>query len=422
MEIPGPGLRGDLASKLIYNAFAVPLTLASMQIGRLWNDKLRAGLEGRSQLFARLQLKRDQLRGCVWVHSSSAGEYEQARPILRALRAELEERGVDIPILSTSFSPSGLAHAKQNPEADHVDFLPLDTHGNAWRMMQLLQPRALVFVKFDCWPNMVWSARDAGVPVLLLNGHFHGKSLRKHALARRFFARLFDCFDVIGSISEEDQRRFREIGSIAPIELCGDSRVEQVLRRYEASDEGNLQRLLLGQEFRYVGLGSVWPADTDVILDPCIDALEADPGLGMIVVPHEPHARQLDALEAHLAGRGIESSRLSELVELKSHAKRSTAAAKDPARWRVILVDTVGALAEIYRATILSYVGGSFSSGVHNVLEPAVGGQPVFFGPRIHNADEASRLCELDAGRVVKNGDEAATLLRDWLGDEPRRV
>jgi 3-deoxy-D-manno-octulosonic-acid transferase len=421
METQKPGLRGDIASKLIYNAIAVPLSLASLQIGRLWNDKLRAGLEGRAGLFGRLQERQDELRGCVWFHTSSAGEYEQARPIMRALRAKLKEHGSDIPILSTSFSPSGLAHAKQHPEADHVDYLPLDTHSAAWKMMQTLQPRALVFVKFDCWPNMVWSAREAGIPVVLLNAHFHSKSLRKHALARRFFARLFDCFDVIGAISEEDGGRFREIGSIARIEVCGDSRVEQVVSRFQEGDAGSLHNHLRAQSYRYIALGSVWPADTRVVFDACLDALEIDPSLGLITVPHEPHPRQLDELEGRIRARGLEASRLSELVELKSHAKRSTAAAKNPARWRIILVDSVGALAEIYRATILSYVGGSFSSGVHNVLEPAVSGQPVFFGPRIHNADEARRLCSLNAARVVQNKAEAAAALREWLGDEDVR-
>jgi 3-deoxy-D-manno-octulosonic-acid transferase len=421
METPKPGLRGDIASKLIYNVIAVPLSLASVQIGRLWNDKLRAGLDGRAGLFERFQQRQQELRGCVWFHTSSAGEYEQARPIMRALRAQLQQQGKKIPIVSTSFSPSGLAHAQQHPEADYVDFLPLDTHSAAWKMMQMLQPRALVFVKFDCWPNMVWSAREAGVPVVLLNAHFHDRSLRKHALVRRFFARLFDCFDVIGAISEEDSGRFREIGSRARIEICGDSRVEQVVQRFEQSDAGALQNHLRAQNYRYVALGSVWPADTRVIFDACLDALENDPSLGLIAVPHEPHPRQLEELEKRVRARGLEISRLSELVELKSHAKRSTAAAKQAGRWRIILVDSVGALAEIYRATILSYVGGSFSSGVHNVLEPAVSGQPVFFGPRIHNADEARRLCSLNAARVVENTVEAAAVLRDWLGDEDLR-
>lgn len=421
METPEGGHRGDLASKLFYNAVAVPLTLASMQIGRLWSEKLRAGIDGRTGLFRRLRERRAELRGCVWFHTSSAGEYEQARPLMRRLRSELKERGLKIPVLSTSFSPSGLAHAQQNPEADHVDFLPLDTHNAAYKMMQLLEPRALVFVKFDCWPNMVWSAREAGVPLLLLNAHFHGKSQRRSFLARRFFARLFDCFDHIGAISDDDSQRFRDIGSVAPIQICGDSRVEQVIRRFEESAGGNLHRHFLAQEFRYVALGSVWPADTRVVLEPTLDALEADDSLGLIVVPHEPHARQLEALEASIAQRGLVPTRLSELVELRTHAKRATAAAKDPARWRIVLVDSVGALAEIYRATILSYVGGSFSSGVHNVLEPAVGGQPVLFGPRIHNADEAQRLCELGAATVVESSGDAAAALQKWLADEDAR-
>jgi 3-deoxy-D-manno-octulosonic-acid transferase len=411
-----------LISFLTYNSLVVPLAVAAFHLSRLTSEKVRAGVEGRRDLFARLSQRARELQGCVWFHASSAGEYEQARPILRALRAAREKRGETVPTLLTVFSPSGYRHARENPESDVVEYLPLDTAPAAWRMVSLLKPRALVFVSFDCWPNMVWAARRREVPVLLLNGNFHGQSKRKQPLARGFFRRLFDSFSCIGAIGQEDARRFREdLGVTTPVHVTGDTRTDQVIHRFERSREGPLAKALRAQPHRYVVLGSIWPSDEEVILAPALEAVAAQDDVGLILVPHEPKPSALERLQAALAEAGLTGTRLSELVEVKTRARRATAAAKDSARWRIILVDTVGMLAEIYAASILTYVGGSFSTGVHNVLEPAVAGQPVMFGPRIHNAHEAGRLVEVGAARVVHTQEEARQVLRQWLQDEPRR-
>jgi 3-deoxy-D-manno-octulosonic-acid transferase len=153
-----------------------------------------------------------------------------------------------------------------------------------------------------------------------------------------------------------------------------------------------------------------------------LQELKRDQKLGAILVPHEPTPEHLAQLEDAASAAGLNPTRLSQLIELSTHQRRSTAAAKDPDRWRCIVVDAVGVLADIYRSTILSYVGGSFSTGVHNVLEPAVCGQPVLFGPRIHNAYEAERLVERSAGFVLKTPKDAQAVLSMLLGDEDARA
>jgi 3-deoxy-D-manno-octulosonic-acid transferase len=249
----------------------------------------------------------------------------------------------------------------------------------------------------------------------------HSKSQRQLPIARQFFGRLFDCFDRIGAIGEADRARFRSIGARGEILITGDTRTDQVIHRYEEADEGSLQRALNGQDFRYLALGSIWPADEKVILEPVLDRLDQDSSLGLIAVPHEPTPAHLESIESAMRAHGLMPSRLSELVEPRTHVRRATAAAKDPNRWRAIVVDTVGALAEIYRATILSYVGGSFTTGVHNTLEPAIVGQPVLFGPRIQNAHEAELLVERGGAFVVESRTEAAAQLADLLESEERR-
>jgi 3-deoxy-D-manno-octulosonic-acid transferase len=406
-------------SRVLYNALAVPMGMLGVQFAAFASAKARDGLHGRRQIWKRFEEAKPRLRGAAWFHASSVGEYEQARPIMRALRERAAAEGHSLPILLTVFSPSGYHFARRHADADHLDYLPFDTPQAAGRLVATIRPRLLSFVKFDCWPNLIWAARRAEVPLLLLDATLHRKSRRLAPVARDFFGRLFDCFTAIGAISDDDARRFREdLGTRAPVVVTGDTRTDQVVHRWRKAEDGALQKLLSKQPWRYVTLGSIWPEDEAVILRPSLERLQSDSKSGLIAVPHEPTEQHLIRLESAAESHGLRFTRLSRLIDLQTRERRPDPSLDDSRRWRLILVDTVGVLAEIYRASVLSYVGGSFSTGVHNVLEPAVTGQPVLFGPRIHNAYEAERLVARGAGFVVSNPFDARQRLEALLDDE----
>jgi 3-deoxy-D-manno-octulosonic-acid transferase len=423
---------------LAYNALVVPVFIGAMHLGRFFDDKIREGMDGRRRLWNRLDVLGERLQGCVWVHASSAGEYEQARPVIRALRERF-----DVPVLLTVFSPSGHAHATQHPEADAVEYLPLDSMPAAERMLGRLRPRALVFVRYDCWPNLVWSAVRRGVPTVLLGGSLHARSQRLNSVARPFFESVYRQFDAIGAVDTSHAARFRSALGVADerVSVTGDTRIDQVKRRFDEAADAPVARALQDTGWRYVVVGSSWPADEQVWVNPVLDGLRARSEWGLVVAPHEPTPEHLEALERRIADAGLDSTRLSELVELRSGEPRSTEIDRD--RWRVILVDGVGLLASIYRAGSIAYVGGGFTTGVHNVMEPAVCGLPVLFGPRHTNAVEAGLLIERGGGRAVEDiaafrrelaglfdddehrqraGTQAARLVEDQAGATERSV
>lgn len=416
MNSPEKPARVPLLPWLAYNGLAVPAMLAGAQVGRLVDPKFRAGFEDRRRIFERFELHRPRLQGCVWFHVSSAGEYEQARPILRALR---ERFGKDLPTLATVFSPSGHERASAHPDADVVEYLPFDTARAMERTVGRLAPRAIVFVKYDCWPNLVWTARRHEVPTLLLGASLHRASQRASGLARRFFHSVYASLDAVGAIAEEDARRFREHLGLDPdrVSVTGDSRVDQIIRRHEDATDSPLVESFADVPWRYLILGSTWPRDEAAFLPAAADALHTHGELGLIVAPHEPTADTLDRLEAALRSRGVEAVRLSQLVEPSTDRRRSTAAARDPSSWRAILVDSVGRLATLYRLGHVAFVGGGFTTGVHSVLEPAVCGLPVIFGPRHGNAVEAGRLLAAGAAVCARDASEAGRALRVWLDD-----
>ena len=206
------------------------------------------------------------------------------------------------------------------------------------------------------------------------------------------------------------------------IRVTGDSRVDQIIRRHEEGEHSPLVDAFAGLPWRYIVLGSTWPRDDEAFLPAAADALHTHGECGLILAPHEPGPQALERIEGRLRARGLEAVRLSQIVEPKTLKRRTTAAAKNPASWRVILVDSVGQLATLYRMGHVAFVGGGFTTGVHSVLEPAVCGLPVVFGPRHSNAVEASRLLDAGGGACARDGEEATAILRRWLDDESSRA
>lgn len=387
----------------------VPPAMLLLHLARPFSAKLRAGLTGRRGLLDRVAAAASQLQGCVWIHATSVGEYEQARPVIQALR---DRPDGSPPIAVTHFSPSGYDYAQKRPSADYHDYLPLDRRSSMRRVFSLWRPRLLVFVKFDCWPNQILAAAEQGVPILLIAGTLQPRSQRLAGWARGFWRDLFDRFAHLGVCTTADRERFvRGLGVTSPVTVTGDTRAEQVILRYEAAGKSAVASRLQDLGGRLLILGSTWPPDEALWLPVLPDLLQAYPDLRVVLAPHEPIPARLLALEGEMQRRGIGVCRLSRLMTSRDPL---------PAAQRCILVDSVGVLADIYRAGCLAYVGGSFTTGVHNTMEPAVAALPVMFGPVIQNAMEATDLVEQQAGFVVPEPAEALRIARQLLGDPSR--
>jgi len=407
---PGLSLRA-------YRALS-PALAAAAHLAAPLLPKLREGLAGRRGLDARLGAAAERAQGCVWFHVTSVGEYEQARPLVAALR----ERRPGLPLAITHFSPSGRRFAERRPCADIHEYLPLDRPAAMAALVARWRPRLLVFVKFDCWPNQVLEADRAGVPIVLMAGSLRPGSRRLHRFGRPLYRDLFDRFAHLGVCTEDDRRRFVEgLGVQCPVSVTGDTRAEQVILRWEASRGGPVAGALQALGGRLLVLGSTWPPDEQLWLPVLPALLAACPEVRVVLTPHEPTAARLGALERGLAAAGLTCSRLSAVVAVDAAAPGAgagTGADAGTGAPNVVLVDSVGQLAEIYRAGHLAYVGGSFTTGVHNTLEPAVAGLPVLFGPVIDNAAEAGELVRRGAGQVLRRPPEALAAALRLLGDD----
>jgi 3-deoxy-D-manno-octulosonic-acid transferase len=393
----------------LYNLL-LPAAAAWARISARFDPKIAEGVEGRRGLRKRWTEKAAALdpgTKTIWFHVSSVGEFLQARPVMDLLA---ENHRDTVQLALTFFSPSGMNYferhdrSSKNPSLVFTDYLPLDTMSNVRFCLETLRPDMIIYVKFDLWPNLILEAKSAGVPQVLVSGTLSPGSKRLSGPARRFYGSLYSALDAIAAISDEDAMRFRErLEGDTEIVTAGDTRFDQVCQRVDTSSV-KIPAAVLEDPRQLVIAGSTWPKDEEIVIPGFARVLESRPGTAMIVAPHEPTAERLAEIEQALDRNGLRHKRLSSLEDRDSGVP-------------VVIADGVGYLAELYRAGDLAYVGGSWTTGVHNVMEPAVLGLPVFFGPKIDNSWEAGMLVRLGAGKVVttsgKFAEEASALLTD---------
>ncbi len=363
--------------RILYNCLFVPFGWLAFQLYGLVNDKARRGIAGRRGLFEKLAEKSAGWTSNaprVWFHASSMGEFEQAKPIISALR----QKRPDVKIVVTFFSPSGYENSLSYREADLISYIPFDSPENARRFIGLVRPAAAVIMRYDLWPNHIWALYAAGIPAILANATMRGSLLRNLLPFREYHRSIYDSLRAVLTVTDGDRDLCLGYGvTRAVVETAGDTRYDQVARRCEESRKKRYFPEAMLKDRMVVVIGSSWEEDERLLI-PALDALCGKyPELLIVLVPHEPTLPHLASLEAQLNG-GLSSIRFSQIVSYDNE--------------KVVIVDSVGILGSLYQYAGIVYVGGGFGEGVHNVLEPAVYGVPGLIGPHHGNSHEAKEL------------------------------
>jgi 3-deoxy-D-manno-octulosonic-acid transferase len=370
-----------------------------------FSRKIRRGIHGRQGLFETLarQVARLSPGPRVWFHSSSLGEFEQAKPII----AELKKRLPDIRVIVTFFSPSGYEHSKKYQLAEVNSYIPFDTEKGASRFLDLIRPDVAVMVRYDVWPNHIWELQRRGIPIMIANATMRRQTKRRLPIVRNFHHYVYNAIDEILTVSDSDVEAFNLFSLDHPrIEAVGDTRYDQVcIRSAEARKRHIIPEGILAGK-KVIVAGSSWPEDEEVIIPAYLQLQEKRQDMLLIIVPHEPIVEHIEELERQLAGKSS-SIRFSALNEYRDE--------------RVIIVDSIGILLILYAYAHIAYVGGSFRQGVHNVLEAAVYGVPVLFGPRHRNSHEPLMLVGQGGAFVINDSRELYRTLDNLLSDELSR-
>lgn len=364
-------------------ALAIGAARAAAHLAPEGGGKLARSLRARRDLLPTVRTaaaRRDPARALVWLHAPSVGEGLQARPVLEALR----QAHPDWQLAYSWFSPSADAFAARL-DVDVRFVLPFDGAREAETLLDALRPDVLAFVKLDVWPLLAERAARREVRLALLSATLAATSGRRGRLARALLGDAYAALDAVGAIAEDDAARLCDLGAAAArVRVTGDTRMDQVWQRMQSvGPDHPVRRLRTADTATLLVAGSTWPADERVLLPAAADWLAAHPTARLVIAPHEPNAGHLAPIVRWAAQAGLPLRRLGE-AETQP----------DPGDgWRVLLVDRVGVLGDLYALADLAFVGGGFhDAGLHSVLEPAAFGVPVLFGPRHRNAREAGEL------------------------------
>ena len=359
-----------------------------------FHKKARLIIDGRRETAGRLkQLSSD--RPVVWFHASSLGEFEQGRPLMEAWRKAHPE----YQILLSFFSPSGYEVRHDYAGADVVVYLPSDRSSSVHRFLDLAHPSLAVFIKYDFWPTMLSELSVRSIPTYLVSAIFRPDQLFFRSYGG-WYLRLLHLFRRL-YVQDEASRQLLIEHGVEAVQVTGDTRFDRVKDIARAAkDIPAVAELTRGR--RLLVAGSTWPEDEAILL-PYFN--EASEDFALVLAPHEIHEEHLRSIESGLKRPSI---RLSECAEGQPLPEGTSC----------IIIDCFGLLSSVYRYGQWAYVGGGFGKSVHNTLEAAVYGVPVFFGPEIHKHREVRELVHRASGFVLHDGEELAQLLRRFSSEE----
>ena len=368
----------------MYNII-IYLYLFGVAIYSLFNKKVRKMWRGERAAIGLLREKVVSDAQYVWFHAASLGEFEQGRPLMEQMRREHPE----FKILLTFFSPSGYEVRKNYEGADIICYLPLDTPFNARRFLRTIRPVMAFFIKYEFWYNYLHILKHRNVPVYSVSSIFRPGQIFFRWYGRQY-SRVLKCFTHFFVQNEVSRELLHSIG-INQVTISGDTRFDRVLQIRDAAKELPLVEAFKDDHNVFVA-GSSWPPDEDVFIRYFNEHLNWK----LVIAPHvidEDHLQQI-------------ISKLNRKVVRYTQATESEAREAD-----VLIIDCFGLLSSIYRYGEVAYVGGGFGVGIHNVLEAAVWGVPVIFGPNNQRFQEAQGLLASEGGFQIKDYDTFCQLM-----------
>lgn len=377
----------------MYN-IVIYIYLIGVAIASCFNKKVKKMWAGERQAIKVLREKVDPNARYIWFHAASLGEFEQGRPLMEYLRKTHPE----YKILLTFFSPSGYEVRKNYEGADIICYLPLDTIRNARRFLRTIKPVMAFFIKYEFWYNYLHILQHRGVPTYSVSSIFRPDQIFFQWYGKGY-GRVLKCFTHFFVQNIESKNLLAKL-DIHDVEVVGDTRFDRVLQIKEASKQLPIVEKFTENTSKVFIAGSSWLPDEEVFLK----YFNLHKDWKLIVAPHvigEDHLAQIFEL---LKGRRV--VRYTEATEEN---------VKDA---EVLIIDCFGLLSSIYHYGTISYVGGGFGVGIHNVLEAAVWDIPVIFGPNNKRFQEAQGLIMAGGGFEINDYQSFRDLMLRFETDE----
>lgn len=359
---------------ILYNLFLLLYQLLA-KCTAPFNGKVKQWVLGQNEVWNEIRGLAEKIqKPIIWVHCASYGEFEQGLPIIENIKAQYPGYQVWL----TFFSPSGYLHRKNDPSVDFVTYLPMDGANNAKHFFDLVQPKLVIFIKYEFWYYYLSEAKKRNIPTLLVAAIFRPNQIFFKWYGD-IYKKMLSLFYAILVQDENSKKLISPIFSEQKIVITGDTRFDRVLRNSKSNTNFDwLQKLNNG---KIIIAGSTWEKD-HILLS---NLAEKYTHLNWIIVPHH-----------------VDSTSIKKCLALFNNATTLTSFAASHQKFnnaKVIIVDQIGLLRNLYQHAFVTYIGGGFGAeGIHNVLEPAAFGKPVFWGPNDEKYIEARGLVNAGGG------------------------
>ena len=333
----------------------------------------------------------------IWVHCASLGEFEQGRPVIENIRKQFPESK----IVLTFFSPSGYTVQKNYSGAHAVFYLPMDSKSNAKKFIDIIKPSLVIWVKYEYWFYYLQELKKQEIPVLLVSGIFR-ENQPFFKWYGGFWKAVLPCFTHLFLQDKSSEILLNSIAVEENITVNGDTRFYRVIEIAEKFEDLPLIKAFCGNS-KIIVAGSTWEDDEAEL----IHYVRANPNIKFIIAPHEIDAENLKDVQKEFTG----SVFYSDLIE------------GNIINSNVLIIDNVGMLSRLYHYADITYIGGGFGDdGVHNVLEAAVYGKPVIYGPEIDKFIEAVELTDCGGGIVINNAIEFEKVADNLWKNKPELI
>ena len=280
--------------------------------------------------------------------------------------------------------------------SDYIFYLPLDTRQNAKQFVELVKPQAVYFVKYEYWHHYFHALKEKNIPLYIISAIFRDDQVFFKWYGK-FFHRILKC---VAHFFVQDESSLKKINALGftNATITGDTRFDRVSEIETHPKEIPLiERFVAGKKI--IIAGSTWFEDETIIAN----YKSQISNLRFIIAPHEISENRILEIEKLFGNKTLRFSKANE---------------QNISEADVLIIDSIGLLSALYKYGWVTYIGGGFGKGIHNILEAAVYGKPVFFGPNFHKAAEAKALIERGGAFSISNSDELKNHLEKFLKDD----
>ena len=349
----------------------------------IFSKRIIRFLKVRENLFQEIDNDLDRKKKYIWMHAASLGEYELAIPLIKEIK-----RTFDNEIILTFFSESGFKLKDRIDEISKTYFLPIDSSGNAKKLVKIFKPRFAVFIKSEIWPNYINELKKENVKFYLVNYVYNKYNSRIFRVILKKYTKIF-------TQDENSEQELKKIGIDRAL-YTGNLKFNRA--KIQKKEKYNNKALInyLGED-KCIVFGSTWERDEEIIFEYISEKINKN--VKYIIAPHDVSEKNISRIK----------SKLNNKVNLLSDYIYN-------AQSNILIVNSIGVLKYLYKFSNISYVGGGFKKkGLHNILEPCVYGIPVIFGKYFKFSNEAKALIKLKGGFSVQNSKQLKNPVNELL-------